>query len=313
LKILVFADVEGISGIDDPNMLSEDFDRVKTLTTGDINAAIRGLRRAGVSKIDIFDGHGMGGNIIVEDLEEGANYLGGGWMTNLRAMIDEGSFKSYDAVILVGLHAAEGTAEGFISHTNTGMTALRINGKYAGESPQIAWLAGYFDVPTILISGDDAVVREAKALLPGIKGVVVKKSTSRTETKLLPLKEAHTLIEEITCDAIQNLRECRPFKIKLPITVEILFLRSEMAETLAKMPRYKRTDERTVSYTAKDFLEAFDAYHACRTVVRMHILDMAIKKVQELEEVKDYLSEWQKSLQEEIPKETAEVFPLVKY
>ncbi|MFQ5980836.1 MAG: M55 family metallopeptidase [Candidatus Heimdallarchaeota archaeon] len=313
MKVLVFADVEGISGIDDPKMLSVDIDRVKTLTTGDINAAIRGLRRAGVSEIDIFDGHGMGGNIIVEDLEEGANCLGGGWMTLLRTMIDAGSFKSYDAVVLVGLHAAEGTADGFISHTNTGMTALRINGNFAGESPQIAWLAGHFDVPTVLVSGDDAVVREAKALLPGIEGVVVKKSSSRTETKTLPGNEAHTLIEEMTCKSIQKLRECKPFKIKLPITVEILFLRSEMAETLAKMPRYKRTDDRTVSYTANDFLEAFDAYHACRTVVRMHILEMAIKQVQELEAAKDYLSEWQKSLQEEIPKETAEAFPLVKY
>lgn len=313
MNTLIFADVEGISGVDDPNMLSEDFDRVRKLTTGDINAAIRGLQRAGISEIDVFDGHGMGGNIIEEELGEGAKYLGGGWMTTLRGMIKDGSLKSYDAIFLVGQHAAEGTADGFISHTNTGMTALRINGKFAGESPQIAWLTGYFDAPTILVSGDDAVVREAKTLLPGIEGVAVKKSTSRTETKSLPLNEAHTLIEETTYKAIKNLREYSPFKIEPPITVEILFLKPEMAETIANMPRYMRMDERTVSYSASDFLEAFDAYHACRTIIRMYILNLAIKKVQELEEAKKYLSEYQKSLQEQIPQETAKAFPVVKY
>ena len=61
----------------------------------------------------------------------------------------------------MGQHAQEGTIDGFIAHTNSGFTALRVNGQPTGEIEQAGWLAGYFGVPLIFVSGDEAAVREA--------------------------------------------------------------------------------------------------------------------------------------------------------
>jgi len=178
MHVLLWSDMEGPSGIDDHEMFADAamYETARSYATQDVNAAIRGIRKADAqATIDIFDGHGMGDNLLQEELESGCNFLGGGWMTRFYEMVKSREVEKYDAVLLLGQHAAEGTVDGFMSHTNTGETALRVNGKNAGEAPQLAWLFGHFNVPVLLVVGDDAVVREANALLLGIATVSVKK------------------------------------------------------------------------------------------------------------------------------------------
>jgi D-amino peptidase len=185
MKVLLWSDMEGPSGIDDHEMFADAarYKTARSYATQDVNAAVRGVRRAEArAEIDVFDGHGMGDNLLEEELESGCNLLGGGWMTRFHEMVKSREVAKYDAVLLLGQHAAEGTVDGFMSHTNTGDTALRVNGKDAGEAPQLAWLFGHFNVPVVLVVGDDAVVREAKALLPGI-ATVAESNCSRQSTK----------------------------------------------------------------------------------------------------------------------------------
>ena len=104
-------------------------------------------------------------------------------MTRFFEMVKSREVAKYDAVLLLGQHAAEGTVDGFMSHTNTGDTALRVNGKDAGEAPQLAWIFGHFNVPVVLVVGDEAVVREVNALLPDIGTVSVKRALTRGKAK----------------------------------------------------------------------------------------------------------------------------------
>ena len=90
MKVLIWSDMEGPSGIDSREMFVDSalYRVAKSYATQDVNAAIRGTRKADAqAKIDIFDGHGMGGNLLKEELESGCSLLGGGWMTRFFKMV----------------------------------------------------------------------------------------------------------------------------------------------------------------------------------------------------------------------------------
>ncbi len=265
MKVLIWMDIEGISGINDPETGFSD-DNYKHLATAEINSAISGLKKGGVTEIDIFDGHGMGNNLILEDLDKTANYLGGGWMYTLADLIRSEKLKEYDAMALIGLHAQEGYKDGFIAHTNSGFTALRMNGKSIGEIQQAAWLFGYFGVPTILVSGDEAAIKESIHFFPDIAAVSVKKKEG-DKFVCFPLEEVYSELEEKAFEKISKIKEIKPYSLSGPITVEILYSFAKSAEDMIIFPGYEKKDERTVVYEAKDFIEAFWAYHGFRIVL----------------------------------------------
>ena len=316
MNVLIFSDMEGPSGIDRPEMVDtshpELFEQGRSFATEDVNATVRGLERAGAQGIDVFDGHGMGGNLVVESLAEGVHYLGGGWMTNLRKMIVGHQIRSYDALVLLGQHAAQGTRNGFLSHTNTGVSALRINGRFAGEAPQIAWLAGYYDVPTLMVVGDDAVAREVQALLPGVQTIVVKTSQTRHRTACIPVDEAHALIEDTAFARLSAAGEIEPCRLSGPIEVEILFAAQEPAGLLAQIVGFDKTGERAVTYRAGDYLEAFWAYHSCRVMIDAAYRTMFTGWLAEREGGKELLGEYLGILRDRF-RDTSELFPEVAY
>ena len=311
--------MEGPSGIDDHGMFADaaSYRTARSYATQDVNAAIRGIRKAdSQATIDIFDGHGMGDNLLQEELESGCNLLGGGWMTRFYEMVKSREVAKYDAVLLLGQHAAEGTVDGFMSHTNTGDTALRVNGKDTGEAPQLAWLFGHFNVPVVLLVGDDAVVREANALLPGIATVSVKKALTRERAKCIPTETAHKLIYEASCNAIHNVETFQPQRISPPVRIDILYSEKQMASTAARFPRTERTGENEVTYIADDYLEGWFAYNTCRVVSRMHILEdllmfMAKALTDDVQQVKERKREWEEQRRKRIKSE--QPFPPVKY
>ena len=311
--------MEGPSGIDDHEMFADavSYKTAKSCATQDVNAAVQGIRNADAqAKIDIFDGHGMGDNLLKEELESGCNLLGGGWMTRFYEMIKSREVAKYDTVLLLGQHAAEGTVDGFMSHTNTGDTALRVNGKDAGEAPQLAWLFGHFNVPVVLLVGDDAVVREANALLPGIETVSVKKAITRDKAKSIPSEAAHRLIYEASCKAICNLEAFTPQRVASPVRIDILYSEKQMASTAAQFPRTERTGENKVTYIADDYLEGWLAYNTCRVVSRMHIIEdllmfMVKALTDDMQQVKERKKEWEEQRRKRIKSEHP--FPPVKY
>ena len=319
MHVLLWSDMEGSSGIDDHEMFADvaSYRTARSYATQDVNAAIQGVRKADAqATIDIFDGHGMGDNLLQEELDSGYNLLGGGWMTRFHEMVMSGEVAAYDAVMLLGQHAAEGTIDGFMSHTNTGDTALRINGKDAGEAPQLAWLFGHFNVPVVLVVGDDAVVREANALLPDITTVSVKKALTREKAKCIPTETAHKLIYEASFNAILNVETFQPQKLSPPVRIDILYSEKQMASTAARFPRTERTRENKVTYIADDYLEGWLAYNTCRVVSCMHILEdllmfMVKTLTDDMQQVKERKKEWETQRKKRIKGEKP--FPPVKY
>ncbi len=311
--------MEGPSGIEDREMFADAvlYRTARSYATQDVNAAIRGIRRADAqASIDIFDGHGVGNNLLQEELESDCNLLGGGWMTRFYEMVKSREIAKYDAVMLLGQHAAQGTIDGFMSHTNTGDTALRVNGKDAGEAPQLAWLFGHFNVPVVLLVGDDAVVREAKALLHEIATIPVKKALTRDKARSIPVETAHRLICEASSDAIRNVETFQSQRVSPPVRIDISYSERQMASTAARFPKTERTGENKVTYIADNYLEGWFAYNTCRVVSRMHILEdllmfMVKALTDNMQQANERKREWEKQRRKRI--ENEQPFPPVKY
>jgi D-amino peptidase len=128
MRVVITSDLEGVTGVDDYRMVSranQELNRQAcAYLTEDINAAIRGLKRAGVDEILIIDGHAGGKppNILDDRLEGGARVLRQG--SPYDAFL-EGA----DAGLMIGAHAMAGTRDGFMSHTTSGLTSMVVHGQ----------------------------------------------------------------------------------------------------------------------------------------------------------------------------------------
>jgi D-amino peptidase len=79
---------------------------------------------------------------------------------------------TFDAVLLLGLHARKGTPAAPQAHMI--FPGLEYNGEPVGEIGMTAATAAVLGVPLVFISGDRAAIREAQALVPMIETVCTK-------------------------------------------------------------------------------------------------------------------------------------------
>ena len=274
MRMLICADVEGASGVGLESMLSDDeFQQVRELITGDVNACAKGIRQASPNaQIDLFDAHGLGGNVIEEDLEEGVALLGGGWVDTLFPLASSGRLREYDGLFLVGQHAANGTKNGFISHTNSSFTALRVNGCDAGEAEQLAWLAGAHGVPTLLVVGDDATEREVRALLPGVHTVVVKRAIDRKTAECRPVDEVWREIEAASAKATADAANTPPSTVDEPVAIELFFAHPDASSLVKPFRDISIGEDGAVRFEREDYVDAWFHYQTMARVAPQYLL-----------------------------------------
>jgi len=300
LKILIVNDIEGISGINDVRQIQygytefEKFGRIQV--TEDVNAAVRGLRAAGATDIRVADSHGSGGpnkNIIPEKLEKEVKlFQRGAVYKRLKEAVD----KSVDGAVFVGFHAMADTKDGFLRHTITLEPRIRINGEFVGETAIDAYALAEYGIPVIMATGDQALVREASAFIPGIETVQVKISHDCKTTECLPLLETRRMIETVAERALSRIDEFRPLQITKPIKTDISFPKKEQADLCEIIPRVKRSGEKTVSYNAEDWDEA---YSFVRTTIRLagqYAIGALENKLSKLEGFGRAVQEWRENL-----------------
>src|SRR5512139_3697983 len=80
MKILIAVDMEGITGVTTWEQVTPgqaEYARFRRLMTQDVNAAIRGAFDAGADEIIVADGHNLGRNILLEELDPRARLNSG--------------------------------------------------------------------------------------------------------------------------------------------------------------------------------------------------------------------------------------------
>jgi D-amino peptidase len=277
MKLLVSADMEGISGIVDWEQVTpghaEYLSRGRALITGDVNAAINGAFEGGVDAVVVSDGHWNGRNILLEDLDSRARLNSGS--PSPFAMLEGLEDKpGPDAVMFVGYHALSGTKKAILDHTwsDTRIRAAYLNDRLVGEIGLNAALAAEYGAPVIALTGDQHACLEGQELLgSALEIAVVKNATGRYAAQCLPLVEARERICEAAARAVLRFREGRaagPFTVSRPVRLEVEFVLTQHADRAYLMPGTERLSGTRLSYTAPDVVTAHRAFRALVTLAR---------------------------------------------
>src|SRR2546428_13596404 len=92
-----------------------------------------------------------------------------------------------------------------------------LNATPVGEIEQVGAIAGYFNIPVIMLAGDEAACEELLALQPKAETVAVKRLAGKGSTLSLSHSEARNQIETKTRRAGEHNREFAPWKIESPV------------------------------------------------------------------------------------------------
>jgi D-amino peptidase len=274
----------------------KEFEEGRVHVTEDVNAAVRGLRAAGATEILVADSHGSGGpnkNIIPEKLERNVKLFQEGLVYK---RLKQAANESVDAAVFVGFHAMADTKDGFLRHTITIDPRIRMNGKLVGETAIDAYALAEHGIPVIMVTGDQALVKEALTFLPGIEAVQVKTSSDCKTTKCLPLLEARELIETAAKRALSRIDEFLPMRIATPIEIDVSFLRKEQIDLCETIPRAKRKGENTISYIAGDWDEAYSFVRTTISLAGQYAIGALEEKLSKLEGFDRAVQEWLEAL-----------------
>jgi D-amino peptidase len=262
LKVLISVDMEGITGIvtaDECNpKAADDYQYFRKIMTLEANAAVEGALAAGATEIVVRDAHDTGRNIIPDLLHKSALLLRD-WSYGPKEMM-EGIDETFGAAVFIGYHASAGKPNAILEHTWSGrITSLKINGVLLPEAGLNALVAGYFNVPVVFISGDQAVCDQAKALFGEIETVAVKKGIGAATLSLHPEVSAQ-LIKAGVEKAVRNRGNYKPYKLAPPYKLVLTLKDEKMVDNGQYYPGAKRTGDWELTYESSDLMEVLKAF-----------------------------------------------------
>ena len=269
MKILIAADMEGISGVttwDQVTAGKPEYARFCRIMTEDVNAAVRGAFDGGAKEVFVTDGHGGGSNVLIEELDKRAS-LNTGSPSPLSMVqgVDE-----VDGAIFVGYHAHAGSPDGILDHTwsSSKVANVWLNDILVGEYGLNAAVAGNFDVPVLMVTGDQTACTQTVELLGDLETVVVKHATGRYSAECQPPKVAQGMIEKAATQAVRKLAKRKapaPFVLEEPILLSVEFFNSAMADHAMRIPEAER-DGTCITVSVPDMVTAYSAFRALVTL-----------------------------------------------
>lgn len=257
LKVYISADMEGVVGVVTGDHLGPtgfEYQKAREWLTDEVNAAIRAARGAGATEIVVSDSHGNGENILLDEIPRGVRLVRS-WPRPLGMM--QGIDETFDAAIYIGYHASTTNSAGVRAHTMSSgtLTAVRINGVEVPEAVINAAISGHFGVPVVMISGDDAIIAEARHHLGDIEGATLKWNYGFHSAMTVTPEESQEIIYETVSSALARLDDFEAYRLEGPIEVEVAFKNYLPAELLAYLPTVHRVDSHTIGFTGKDMIE----------------------------------------------------------
>jgi len=265
LKVFISVDMEGIAGVvngDQTSISGSGYALARRWMTGEVNAAVRGALKAGATEIVVNDSHGSMRNVIISELHDAAVLITG---SPKPLSMMQGIDSSFDAAMFIGYHARAGSKDGVLDHTYSGSSvfSVKVNGLELGETGLNALVAGTYDVPVVLVTGDATLCAQAaKTLGDELETAVVKEAVGRYAAKSLTPENACRLIEEKAEAALKKRTRIKPFKLSPPYRFEVTFLRSAMADPAELIPRVERTGARSVRFQAQDYIQGLKLFRA---------------------------------------------------
>lgn len=256
MKIYVVCDLEGTAGVVDfkPQCMAdgEYYRQAIRMATRELNALVDGAMEGGATEVYAWPGHGaFPGGIDVELLHPECRLV-----MHAGDAGPVGYDDSFDAMFLLGLHAMAGVENGVLAHSFTPILEnVWLNGVEIGEIAMNMAGFGELGVPCVFVSGDEAAVDEARALVPGIEGAVVKWGLEEKEKlgalsvrKAISLspEKAQMVIREAAQKAMEKIGSVEPYRVEPPYTMRVRYIEEKYAEGMMRHEGMERIDETTV-------------------------------------------------------------------
>jgi len=253
-RVFLITDAEGVAGVCRQDQTEPKDAEMRQLLTGEINAAVQGFFDGGASEVLVWDGHDGSQTLSVLTMDPRAKLIMGGLGT---AMLME---RGFSAVAFVGQHARANSPGGVMAHSysSLGIQNMLMNGNPVGEIETRTALAGWFRVPVIFLSGDQAAAEQLRAIVPEAETAVVKEGLANYACISLSADSARKLIRQRAAAGMAKIASIRPYRIEGPVTIQIEYTsRHALGPDAALRPGAEVMDARTIRFRGKDFLEAW--------------------------------------------------------
>ena len=271
VRVLISVDMEGVVGTVTGDQLGPtgfEYGRFRDFMTREAVAAVTAAKAAGATDIIVADAHGNGENLLIEQFPSDVRIIRS-WPRQLGMVAGA---DQADAVMFIGYHASTNNVKGVRAHTfsSANLTRVALNGTVVSEGSWAAAIAGHFNAPVIMISGDDAAIAEVRSAVGNIEAAETKKTLGFHSAMTLTPQASYDLIAARVKAAMARRAEFKPYKVTTPVTVDVSFKNYTPAEMLAYLPGFERTDSHSIRFRAKDMVEA----EAIRTFITTYQIGM---------------------------------------
>jgi len=259
MKVYISVDIEGVTGVTSWNETEMNHPEHKAAAlqmTREAVAACEGAIAFGADEIIVKDAHDSARNMDILAFPEQVK-LCRGWTNTPESMV-AGIDETFDAAIFIGYHSCAGSDGNPLAHTmNRQNNYVKINGRPAAEFDMNAYVAAYYGVPVVFLSGDEALCAHAKELIPEIETVGVKSGEGNMTTNIAPSK-ACALIKDGVYKGLEKMAAC---KLESPeqFEMEINFKDCVKAHRGSFYPGVEKIDASTVRFVGKDIQEMMTA------------------------------------------------------
>jgi len=256
---MISADMEGATGVTwtaDVEIGTPEWQRLRPVFTGDVNACVTGLFDGGATSVLVNEAHSSQRNVLLEELDTRAVMLTG---KHKPLSMMQGVDSGIDGVVFLGYHTGAGV-DGVLSHTYlpNQITGVWLDGVHASEGRLNAALAHEHGVPVLLVTGDDLTCDDAHSYAPDAQSVAVKECVSRYAAICKP--PTVTAAEITAAAATAMTRAGRTPGTASPHRIEVEFDAAHLAAATAVIPTVSQLDIRRVGFDADSMTEAMKAF-----------------------------------------------------
>jgi D-amino peptidase len=258
MKLFISIDIEGVAGVVSREQLSPagfEYETARELMTNELLAAIDGASQAGIQEFIVADSHGNGQNVLIDKLPENVQLVRS-WPRPLMMMqgVEEDDMVG---AFLLGYHPGENCAIGNMAHTCSGklLMGLKINGIEMNETGISAAIAGHFDVPVLMATGEDYYVNETRGLLGEIETVVTKYSYGVLSSRNIAPAASCAAIAKAAKNAIERREEFQPYHLQAPFIVDVVFKSRVAAELFDYLPITEKMGAHEIRFHAENMID----------------------------------------------------------
>jgi len=259
-RIIILADMDGIAGIESPSQVFPSYDQYWDdgihQMAADVNAIGKGLVEGGIDQIGVIDAHLTSLNLEYANLDNELELLKGSGFIRASGLIK--GLSDCDGVILCGHHAGGGVKDGFLPHTVWPHLRVKINGEMMSETSLYRWLCGEKDIPIIMLSGEETLLRESSRFMKNAPMVSTKKAKDKAHAVCYPLKEVRENLTSTAKSSAERLSDFQAEKPPSSVNLEMSAWKKEEGEILVKLLKAQKVSERSVRIDDIEFVEAFN-------------------------------------------------------